>query len=66
VRWPISDRSLNFWVSDLEKFESVSGEEAEPILALSRSVRPSKRIDQLGLRGHPISQLDLPFLETKA
>jgi hypothetical protein len=29
---PVSDRSLNLWVSDLEKFESVSKEETENIL----------------------------------
>jgi hypothetical protein len=51
---PVSDRSLNLWESDLEKFECVSNEEAEGIFAVSRPVRQRK----INVRGNP-SQLRL-------
>jgi hypothetical protein len=63
---PVSDRSLNLWVFDLEKFEIVSNEEAKRVLAISRSARRSKGLDGPSLRRNSIVQLHLPFLETEA
>ena len=50
---PISDRSLNLFFSDLEKFECVPKEEAEQILAASRLPRQKKLPAWLRMRGNP-------------
>jgi hypothetical protein len=50
---PVSDRSLNLWLSDLEKFECVSSEEAEKILAARRAPRHRKLPVRLSVRGNP-------------
>jgi hypothetical protein len=49
---PVSDRSLNLWLSDLEKFECVSRKEAEKILA-ARLPRQRKLPGWLRVRGNP-------------
>jgi len=55
---PISNRSLNLWLSDLEKFECFSKEEAEAILGTRQPtrrrripmwLRPRENPDQLRL-----------------
>jgi hypothetical protein len=50
---PISDRSLNLFLSDLEKFEGVSKDEAEKILSACRTVRSRKQSAWLRVRGNP-------------
>jgi hypothetical protein len=48
---PIADRSLNLWLSDIEKFEPVYTEEARSIMSAPRPSTPDKRAKprQLGL-----------------
>jgi|SRR5262249_52416072 len=55
---PISDRSLNLWLTDLEKFECVSKEDAEGILAAGRPTHPRKRP---GCVGSMWSNPEFPF-----
>ena len=50
---PVSDRSLNLWLADLENFECVPKEEVEHILAASRLPRQKKLPAWLRMRGNP-------------
>ena len=50
---PISDRSLNLWLTDLDKFECVSKEEAEGILATRQPHRKKRLPLWLRLRENP-------------
>jgi len=50
---PVSDRSLNLWLADLENFECVTKEDAEQILAGYNPTRPRKLPTWLRVSGNP-------------